>query len=394
MSIELLTGTAAANAASESDFSGMASPRRYRIDPRLLDTADRMLEAAFTGQWGAEVRLAEAFTKPVSEAFSTSDFKLAAFAIIDTEMLRRYDVMQPVWQRYCDTTLVSDFRPKRLRMGADGMETFERVPEGTEYPIDDATAAMLYAIAVAKYGRRKALTWEAWKNNEAIDELGDLPGKLAVGARNTEALVAVSNLLKMDAKGLTATDINTGFFKSANGNAPTTLPLTRDNLKTVLDSMAVKKDQNGQTLVAPPLVVVIPKALEATMKAIVDPAYVRTEVVNGSTTTVTEVANPLGAVEYVVEPMLDQVNKHAKAATTWFVVPKPGSARPALWVAKLRGYESPDLRIKADAGQRIGGGLISPLEGSFEIDDIQFRGRHIIGAQTASPTFTYASYGA
>ena len=74
-------------------------------------------------------------------------------------------------------------------------------------------------------------------------------------------------------------------------------------------------------------------------------------------------------------------------------VPKPGSSRPALWVAKLAGHEQPDLRVKADTGQRVGGGQISALEGSFEIDDIQYRGRHIVGHQTGDPTFTYVSNG-
>lgn len=394
MSTQLLRGDAAINAASESDFAGMTAPRRYRIDPRLHETADRMLEAAFTGQWGSDVRLAEAFTKPISEAFSTSDFKLAAFAVIDTEMLRRYSLLTPVWQQYCDQTLVNDFRPKRITYDFEDYDSYVRVPEGTGYPIADVANRANYGISVVKYGRRKAITWEAWKNNEAIDELGSMPDKLARAASNTEALNAVSNLLTVDPATNTAATVNTDFFKAGNGNAPTALPLTRDNLKTVLDAMAVKTDPGtGRVIARPDVIVVIPKALEQTMISIVAPRYVRSEVVNGSTTTVTEIDNPLASVSYVVEPMLDYVNKHAKASGTWFVLPKPGGPRPALWTAKLRGYEAPDLRINADAGQRIGGGLVSPLEGSFEIDDIQFRGRHIVGAQTADPLFTYCSLG-
>ena len=75
------------------------------------------------------------------------------------------------------------------------------------------------------------------------------------------------------------------------------------------------------------------------------------------------------------------------------MLPKPTSRRPATFAAFLRGHETPDLRYKADQGQRIGGGNISPLEGSFDIDDIQTRVRHVLGHQTGDPTFTYASYG-
>lgn len=387
MSIAILTGDAAVNAASEAEFAGMAAPRRYRISPQLAEKADKLLEAALTGQWGADTRLAE--------AFSTSDFKLAAFASIDTEMLRRYTEQTPVWQSYCDQTTVSDFRPKRLVIDSGDTDAYQLVPEGTEYPAQDASSRAVYGITVAKYGRRKAITWEAWKNSEAIDELGSLPDKLAKAAVNTEALNAVSNLLKLDAKTNSADDVNTAFFKAANGNAPTTLPFTRENVQGAISGMATKKDPvTKRTIVRPDVVVVIPKALESAAIAIFSPQTVRTEVTNGDgSKTTTEQANPLASVSYVVEPMLDQINTHAKAATTWFVLPKPGGARPALWTAKLRGYEAPDLRVKADAGQRIGGGSISPLEGSFEIDDIQFRGRHIVGRQVADPLFTYVSYG-
>jgi hypothetical protein len=67
---------------------------------------------------------------------------------------------------------------------------------------------------------------------------------------------------------------------------------------------------------------------------------------------------------------------------------------PALWAAFLRGHEQPDLRVKASAGQRVGGGDVSPLECSFVVDEIRYRGRHIIGKQVGDPTFTYVSRGA
>lgn len=388
MSIDILSGEAAIGAASESEFAGMVAPRRFRIDPKLAEKADTLLEAAMTGQWGAEVRLAE--------AFSTSDFKLAAFASIDTETLRRYRAQEPVWQQYCDQTLVNDFRPKRLRSSNEDFDAYDRVPEATEYPIGDKTNDAIYGIQVFKHGRRKAITWEAWKNNEAVDELGNLPDKLSRAAINTESLNAVGNLLAIDPLTKRASDVNKSFFKNANGNAPTNAPFTRANVEAAITGMATRKDPvSGRTITRPDVVVVIPKALESAAIGIFSPQTVRVETTDAQgVKTTTEQTNPLAGTTWVVEPMLDWVNTHAKAATTWFVVPKPGGPRPALWTAKLRGYEAPDLRVKADAGQRIGGGAISPLEGSFEIDDIQFRGRHIVGRQTADPLFTYVSYGA
>lgn len=383
MSIKLLSGDAAVSAGADGEFAGFANPRAYQIGESTRNRAIGLLSDAFANRFGSEVRLAE--------AFSTSDFKLAAFKELDTEMLAQYEALPSVWRQYTDQTKVRDFRPKRLVSRWRNAVGLSRVPELQEYPAGDDRGSAAYAIQVAKYGRRFALSWESWLNNEAIGELEDLPGELSRQAVETETIAAVSNLLKVDASTNTASDVNTDFFKTANGNAPTALPLTRDNLKTVLDGMKVKKDPNsGRVIAAPEMVVVVPKALESTILAIITPTVVR--VVDGNTTV--EKANEFANLAYVIEPMLDFVNQHAKAATTWFVVPKPGSARPALWAAFLAGHETPDLRVKADTGFRIGGGDIAAVEGSFEVDDIQYRGRHVVGNQTADALFTYVSRGA
>ena len=392
MSITIAQGDNAT--APESDFTGYVGVRRANVSESLATAASVELERAFKGSaWEAQ-RLGRIFGGQlrVSEAFSTSDFKLAAFKELDTEMLAQYEAITPAWQGYCDQTLVSDFRPKRLVARGAGTLGLASVPEATEYPDGHKYSQNAYAITVGKYGRRRALTWEAWLNNEAIDEIEDIPASLARQATETDSIVAVSNLLKLTGDGIktpwSASGVNTDFFKTANGNAPAALPLTMDNLKSVLDGMAVKK-VDGKTVVRPDVVVVIPKALEAQMLAILSVREVKRITGNVETTE----NNPVAGVSYVVEPMLDILNTNSKAATTWFVLPKPGSARPALWVAGLRGHEQPDLRVKADQGQRVGGGAVSFDEGSFEIDTIEWRVRHVKGAQVADPTFTYVSLG-
>lgn len=382
MTIEILSGAAAETAASDADFSGTVNPRNFRIGEATRARADKLLREAFGNQWGADVRLAE--------AFSTSDFKLAAAAELDKEMLAQYDAFPSVWRQYTDVTTVRDFRPKRLQSRWRNTVGFARVPELTEYPGQDTRGATEYAIAVAKYGRKFAISWEAWLNNEAIGELEDLPGELARQAGETEMINAVSNLLLVDPLTNTAASVNTNFFKSANGNAPAALPLTDANLRAALDAMAVKKDPNSNRQIArPDVVVVIPKALETTMLRIVNATEIRTT--NGSNLEIR--TNELAGLSYVVEPMLDFINTHAKALTTWFILPKPKSARPAMWAAFLAGHEQPDMRVKADTGRRVGGGDISALEGSFEIDDIQYRGRHVVGNQQGDALFTYCSLG-
>ncbi|MEV5001947.1 hypothetical protein [Nocardioides sp. LML1-1-1.1] len=378
--IQVLHGNAAVEAASDADFPGSTNPRNYRVSEALMDKAMTLLDNAFRGKWGAD--------KALAEAFSTSDFTLAAFAAIDTEMQRQFDDLPSTWRQYTDTTTVSDFRPKRLLDKWRNTIGFEQVPELTEYPAEDARGKDVNEIAVAKFGRRYAISWEAWINSEAIQEFEDLPGVIARQANETEAINAVSNLIAANRSG-----VNTNFFKAGNNNAPTALPLTLDNLDSVLDIMAARKSAiSGRMVAAPPLQVVVPQTLKRTIERILAVRTIKKTETSGGSSTEFEFDNYVG-VDYVVDPMLDYWNTGSKAATTWFVLPKPKTTRPAVWAAFLRGHEQPDIRVKSAGSQRVGGGDISPLAGSFEIDDIQYRGRHIVGHQTGDPTFTYASNG-
>ncbi|MBK4348228.1 phage major capsid protein [Lacisediminihabitans changchengi] len=68
-------------------------------------------------------------------------------------------------------------------------------------------------------------------------------------------------------------------------------------------------------------------------------------------------------------------------AGSWFLAPAPGSTRrPVLEFLKLRGYETPELRVQNLQGSYVGAGAISPFEGSFETDSLAYRLRNIDGA--------------
>lgn len=382
--MELITGSAseAANDDAGKFFAGTTSPRHFNVSEALLDRAQDFLQRLF------ESRVDR---REIREAFTTDSFTLGIFAAIDTRLMAQYEALPSVWRQYTDVMTVNDFRPTRLLDKWFQLVGLKLVPERTEYPTDEGKGKAVNWINVAKYGLRDAVTWEAFINNDAIGEIQNMPDKYARAASETEAINALANLLLVDPVTNLATDVNTQFFKAGNNNAPTSLPLTADNLDTVLTLLSQKKPASKNRLVTPPeFQVVIPFALKAQMQKILNLREIRQT--SGGTESVYD--NYLKTVDYVVEPMLDAINGHANAATTWFVLPKPGSARPASFAAFLRGHETPDMRYKASAGQRFGGGDISPLEGSFEVDDIQTRVRHVLGHQVGDPTFTYVSRGA
>lgn len=318
----------------------------------------------------------------VQEAFSTSDFTLATFASIDQEMVAQYEEKPSEWRKYTAVTTVRDFKPKRLRTVGRGTFGLDAVPELGEYKNKNGIVSTDNAIRVGKFGNRHSISWEAWVNDEAIDEIGDIPQWFSIAAAETEAIVAASNLVN-------AAGINTDFFKAGNNNAPAAVPLTLANLDAAIQAVRARK-ANGRVVASPKLLLVTGPSLTTTAQRILATKELRTTVGGVEAITDNYVA---GNVTHVEDPALEVVNLGAKAGTTWFLLPDPSGPRPAVYLAKLRGHETPEIRVKADTGTRVGGGAIAPQDGSFEIDDIQYRVRHVTGGAAIDPQFTYASAG-
>ena len=371
-SIDVATGDAVESLSTDG-FNSFGR-RPVGVNPTRVKEAAELMNRALSGNRRAAL--------DVQEAFSTSDFTLAAFASIEQEMIAQYEERPAEWQQYTRVTTVRDFKAKTLRSVWKEKFGLDKVPELSEFKNVSSSKSSTATISVAKFGNRHSISFEAWVNDEAIDEIGDIPAWFSTAAAETEAVVAVSNLVN-------AAGINTDFFKTANGNAPTALPLTLENLDAAIEAVRSRK-VGGRVVKAPALKLVVGPSLQTKAERILAIQEIRTTV--GATETV--MSNYLaGSVTLVVDPALEVVNQGAKAGTTWFLLPDPAGNRPAVYAARLRGHETPEIRVKADTGTRVGGGAISPQDGSFEIDDIQYRVRHIFGGAAVDGTFTYASAG-
>lgn len=375
-STEILTGAAAVAEGETSPDAGFRpAPRDPRLNARIVEAAEIWHDALFSGGISgmrARTRLAESLT--------TSDFPLLLASVIDRELLRQYEAISPTWQGYARRATVKDFKAKKLMDLLGGREILDAVPEGSEYPARKPTEAE-YPLTVGKRGARVKLTWEMLVNDE-LDAFRDLPQRLAEAARETENYMAATLLVK-------AAGANTDFFKAANGNTPTALALSDVNLAAALTAVTTRKDGN-RPIQIPRLSLVVPPALEMTALSILNATEIRT--VDGTVTRVSG-NNLRGRLNLVVDPYLTVIATDAKAATRWFLMPDPNGGRPAAAVGFLRGYEQPDLRVKADTGQRVGGGSIAPEEGSFDVDSIEYRVRHVVGAAHVDPKATYVSNG-
>ena len=311
----------------------------------------------------------------INEALTTND--LARFAtgeIVDREMLANYTALPIQWGKFCTYTTTSSFKPKRMSAIELGGQVFKDVPERTPYQMAEGPDLSEYPVSVKKTGLMYGWSFEASVNDD-LDQLLAVPRAFPQMAVDTEDDRALRLMVDLETGAL-----NSAFFNAENGNLGT-LKLTAENLEQVVAGLRTKRDPKTGGLMPARLQLVVGPALETQAERILNVSEVRITV-DGRTTTE---PNPLrGKVDLVVN--------EKQPGTSWIVMPKPGSSRrPALLVAKLRGYESPDYRYRADGGQMISGAPVPAAAGSFDDDTVWFRGRHIFGSAHGDPTLTYGS---
>lgn len=338
---------------------------RGRYTPQRLVEAARLMQRVWEGDYRAGLEL--------REALSTSDFGAVFGATMDRQLLTAYQAAPSIWQRFASRRTVANFKPATLIDVLGGLSVLGNVPELTEYPARKLETGD-HTIKVAKRGARFALSWETLINDE-LDVFRDIPQRLAQAARNTEDFVA-AGLVEVGG------NPNPGFF---TGNAVLTgnPALTSESLEDALQNLGSRKDQDGNPIITGGRVLMVGPALEMTARRILNASEIRIN--DGARTIIT--GNTLsGAVELVVNPWLSNPD-------AWYVLPAPGGARPAVQVAFLRGHETPEIRVKGDTGNALGGGQIAATDGSFDIDDIQYRARHILGGATLLDDAVLASNG-
>lgn len=350
------------------------SPRRAQA---IAEAAD-LWKRVFDGDIRAAVR--------VREALSTSDLFVSATGdVLDRELLAQYSAIQAEWSGFATRTVVRNFKKKKLVDILGGRTVLEAVPELTGYPGEEYLTRE-FEIYVAKFGRQFGFSWEALINDD-LDELMQIPNAYAQAAAMTEDNKAISMIADV-----TTGAPNAAFFKDYSAidtygtlnTTPVAAVLNEANLQTAVEAVTQRKDDEGNLVPAGKLILVVGPAQQFNARRILNATELR--VTSGSRTTVEP--NPLrGVVELVVLSRLPGL--------AWFVLPAPNVGnRPAVAVAFLRGHETPDIRQKSNAGNRVGGGAVSPNDGDFDDDSVRYRVRHVTGAATADPIHTYASTGA
>lgn len=365
------------------------------ITQARLDHVAKLIDGALSGNFEAQgaIKAEVRNAMSVEESHSTSDFPSVLRSITAAAFLGEYAQIESVYPQYTRQYNVNNLRPQAFYSLAfdnsnlpdenGGYDTIKdapggipRIPELTEFPTISFSASET-SFGVAKYGARVNFSFEMLLNDE-WGVLETLPTQLAQLARNQEDIVATEVLA--DESGPNATFFNASNanrFLTADGYSANNPALTVDAIEEAMAHIR-SRTHNGNPVVVSNFALMVPPALEAEARRLLGvQSFLIEDPVNGTY----NVANPISGVRLIVNPWLPVVDKSANVNTTWYMLPAGSQGvRPAVVFSKIRGRETPELRIASATGNYLGGGEVPGREGSFLNDDIEFRVRHFVGA--------------
>ena len=368
------------------------------ITQKRYDYVANLIEGALSGDYSAqgaiknEIRGA-ARAISLEESHTTSDFPAVLRSITEVSFMDQYSQIESIYPQYTRQYNVNNLRPQAFYSLAvdntnlpdtNGGKTtttsppggLVRIPELTEFPTISFVASDT-SFGVAKYGARVNFSFEMLLNDE-WGVLETLPTQLAQLAKNQEDIVATEVLAS-------ATGPNTVFFNNTNGNLyNTTNGFASNNPVLSVDAIVSAQARirtrtyNGNPVTVNQFALMVPPALEAQARRLLGVSnFTITDPTNG----VYDIPNPISDVTLIVNPWLPVIDKSANVNKTWYLLPAGSQGiRPAVVFSKIRGRETPELRISAATGDYLGGGAVPGREGSFLNDDIEFRVRHFVGA--------------
>lgn len=333
----------------------------------------------------------------IKEAMSTSDFPLLFGDVIDRSMLGKYREWTPTWPAYAARRVVRDFRNVSDYDVTGGEAPLDIVPQGDEYPERSLSESRIQ-WRVQKRGAAMPFLWEAIVNDD-FQALADVPDRFARAARRTEDKVATD--LHVDVNGPHAsvyTAGNKNIINIANGAATNNPALSIVGLQDGFKVLAKQVDADSQPILIEMVTLEVPPALEITAMNILNAIQIEVVEAGGTANQKLIATNWMkNKLRLVVNPYLPLVAVTANGSTSWFLHATPqgdaSGGRPAFRVGFLRGHEEPEMFMKAPNAVRVGGGDVSPFDGSFENDSVEYKIRYVIGGSVIDAKMTAASNG-
>ena len=265
----------------------------------------------------------------LKEVITTSQFPYLFGQILDRQILARYKAAVADWKAWTRLGTVPDFNTARRHKVYGNDNLLPQVAEKGEYLVSPMGEAR-YDLEVFKRGRQLDISWES-VINDSMNAMGDIPQRFATAAVRTEAWLAAG--LYSSAAGPNVLLYGAPIVDVDGQNVTNlgTLPLTIANLQTTLSLMTQQRDPQGMPILVRGVHLVVPPALEFTMRTILSSALVQwTEVgAGGGIPVPTTNVIPQYGLQGHVDPMIPVIDVTANVDTTWylFAAPAEGAAR-------------------------------------------------------------------
>lgn len=354
------------------------------VNQKKVEAVKDLVERSLKGNREAAGRLVEAIT--------TSDALFNLAHLVNVNFLPQFEEAPRTWDQIASVRTLSDFRPAVLygiaENWGDGVlgngdprHVAPIVPEGTAYPYAALAGEESASAGLAKRGFKMGVTWEALIN-DTIGALRALPDEMLQVALDTEEYLVYNALVTY----ATAAQQLDGGTVPDGTTVPANAALARASLIQALFELK-NREVNGRKVAFNGGFNLVVAVGQGDYANFVLNNISLSEIGQGTLTLSVNGYNPLAGITVIESEYVTGLN--------WYLLPKKGTTRrPALELFKMVGQESPELRVSNFTGTYAGGGAVSPFEGSFATDSIDFRLRHVVGSHNWSPDFVLWSTGA
>lgn len=368
------------------DLDGRLHPQ-LGVTPAKVKAVQTLLEKALAGDIIADATLREAVT--------TSDAQFNVAHLINLQFIPQLDKIQKSIDGLVTFRTVPDFRPAVLQsiygdLTGPGLDQYGApvpIPEGTPFPKVTVKGVESFYSSLRKRGLRFDFTWEA-KVNDTVGFFEGLPDQL-LQLTDDAQYAEVFTALLMASKTLPSVTLPDGTVVPANAAA------SANGILAAIQALSVRTINGRKIGTLAGYNVIVPTGqkmyVEYAIRKAQSAISIQPSSAGGtafSAATLNELYAPLSTIT-VIES--DRVT-----GTNWYLVPKPNTTkgRPVLELARLRGYETPELRVQNNQGTYIGGARINPFEGSFDADTVAYRYRYVVGGILWDDTWIVKSTGA
>ena len=352
-----------------------------RTDEWLSRVSD--LDALLVNEAGHSTH---AWQTRLREAMTRDDFPLLFSDTASRRMRARFEAADPGMSQICFWRDVVDFRENKTfdLTGVSGrlQEVTEKGERLASHLAENKTSWYLKS-----YGRQVDISWQALLNGGTM--FNDIPLRLTDAATNTREYMITSQLCG-------AAGPTDATFSIATATAPLSIGALETGI-AAMNEQTVTVDTGGVPLVVRPKFLIVPPRLEMTARKILKSTLgVWTY---GGDDEAAAVMQPTANVvadfglQLIVNPWLPIINT-TSGNTAWYLAADPQGSCPLLEFGSLQGRRDPELFMKAPTKQAVGGGMINPMEGDFDTDNIFWAVRYTLGGTVLDTRGGYASTGA